>query len=156
MANKYTALPLPPKEELVKLYYEEFKSQQEIGVMYSTTQKVVFSWFKKLKIKSRTAYKRNQRGSKNDSWKGDNATYAALHYRVQAERGKAYMCDECNRSDGGIAYDWANQTGKYNDVNDYKMMCRSCHFKKDGHKKNFPNNGMIPNLNMRKVIDGKY
>ena len=29
-------------------------------------------------------------------------------------------------------YDWANLTGKFYDVNDYKQMCRSCHSIFDG------------------------
>jgi hypothetical protein len=155
MANKYTALQLPPKKDLEALYHGKFMSQSEVGLIYKTTQKVVYSWFKKLGIKSRVAYKRNQYGENNSSWKGSSATYAALHYRVQNNKGKADHCVECGRNDKGINYDWANQSGNYSDINDYKMMCRSCHFKMDGHKRNFPNNNLKPNLNKRKLIDGK-
>ena len=33
-------------------------------------------------------------------------------------------------------YDWANLTGHYDDPNDYKRMCRSCHWKYDERIKN--------------------
>ena len=155
MANKYTRTPIPPKEDLEQLYHVELKTQIEIGNHFGVSQKVVFGWFRYLGIKSRVAFKRDQSGKNNSSWKGDNATYAAMYYRVQSQRGKAAKCEECGRSDDGMTYDWANQTGNYNDVTDYKEMCRSCHFKKDGHKKNFPNNDLVPNVNKRKIIDGK-
>lgn len=155
MANKYTAIKIPEKQDLEYLYNELFMSQKEVGKVYGTTQKVVFSWFKKLGIKYRVAYKRFQNGSYNDNWKGDKATYAALHYRVQSARGKANKCEECNRRDDGISYDWANQTGNYADIWDYKMMCRSCHYKLDGVFKNLPNNSYAKNINIRNVIDGK-
>jgi len=155
MANKYTKTPAPEKSELEYLYHKKYMSQTEIADHYKVSQKVVWRWFRDLRIKARIPYKRNQKGSKNHSWKGENATYAAFHYRVKSSRGKADKCEKCGRIDKGIKYDWANQTGNYADINDYKMMCRSCHFKKDGHKKNFPNNSYIPNINIRKMIDGK-
>jgi hypothetical protein len=131
----------PPREDIVIMYFNENMSQVEIAEKYGTTQKVVWRWFKTLGLNARVAAKRDQKGENNSSWKGSKATYAAYHYRVRSVKGKADRCDECGRNDGGITYDWANQTGKYEDVNDYKMMCRSCHFKKDGHKNNFPKRG---------------
>lgn len=129
--NKYLKTPHPAKEELERLYFMEFMSQVEIASKFKTTQKIVFRWFKDLGINSRIAAKRNQRGGLNHQWKCDKASYAAFHYRVSGLRGKANKCEKCGRSDAGIVYDWANQTGKYNEVTDYKMMCRSCHFKMD-------------------------
>ncbi len=146
---------VPTKTELEELYHSQFKTQSEIGKVYGVSQKVVFGWFKDLGIETRIPYKRNQKGEDNSSWKGSEATYAAYHYRVQSARGKADHCESCGRSDDGIAYDWANQTGNYEDVNDYKQMCRSCHFKKDGHRHNLPNRAREKNINKRKLIDGK-
>lgn len=145
---------VPPKEVLEDLYHTQIKTQFEIGKLYNVSQKVVFGWFKDLGIVSRIAFKRNQSGENNSSWKGDNATYAAYHFRVQSAKGKADHCEECGRSDDGISYDWANQTGNYQDIEDYRQMCRSCHFKMDGHKNNFPNRKEEKNINKRKLIDG--
>lgn len=146
---------MPPKDDLEKLYFIDFKSQKEVGEVFGTTQKVVYTWFKKHGIKSRIPYKRNQRKENNSSWKGSNVTYAALHYRVSSEKGKADKCSVCGRSDNAICYDWANVTGNYLEINDYVMMCRSCHFKHDGHKANFQNNNHPKLINKRKLIDGK-
>ncbi len=146
---------MPAKDEIEEMYNGRNMTQIEIAACYGTTQKVVFRWFKDLGIKSRTPAKRNQLKENNSSWKGNNATYAAFHYRVKSERGKADHCEECGRTDNGIKYDWANQTDKFEDINDYKMMCRSCHFKKDGHKNNFPNRREVKMVNKKKIIDGK-
>lgn len=134
MANKYTALPMPPKKDLEYLY-QKGMTQSEIGRNYKTTQKVVFSWFRKLGIESRIPFKRNQNGPNNDSWKGDDATYAAFHYRVESQRGKPRLCMVCGDLQSKV-YEWANLTGRYNDVNDYARMCRSCHRKYDKNRKN--------------------
>ena len=146
MANKYTALKVPPKKDLESLYYGDFRSQKEIGEVYGTTQKVVFSWFRKHNIKSRIPYKRNQTGENNTSWKGDKATYAALHYRVSSARGKAEFCDVCGETDLSLRYEWANMTGNYTDVNDYKSMCCSCHKIHDRIGENF----FIKRINKRR------
>jgi len=150
MANKYTALPIPSKEILEKLYFDEVKSQKEIGEFFNTTQKVVFSWFKKLGIKSRIPYKRNQLKENNSSWKGDNATYAAFHYRVEKERGKPHYCSVCGTMDKN-RYEWANLTGNYNDINDYARMCIPCHRKYDLIRRKKINKNTI-NVNRKKQI----
>lgn len=126
MANKYTAYPVPPKEDLECLYFEKQMTQVEIADHYGKTQKMVFSWFKKHKIKSRIARKRNQIGESNHSWKGNKATYAAFHYRVEAVRGKPHYCSACGTLNA-TRYEWANLTGKYEDLNDYARMCIKCH-----------------------------
>lgn len=138
MANKYTALPMPPKTDLEKYYFDQYKTQAEIAEIYSTSQKVIFSWFKKLGIKSRIPFKRSQSKEKNSSWKGDDATYSALHYRVEKERGKPSVCQACGTMDANI-YEWANLTGRYQDTSDYMRMCRSCHRKYDKNRKNSSN-----------------
>lgn len=155
MANKYTKTPNPPKKDLESLYFIEFKSQLEISKIYNVSQKIVWRWFRDLKIKSRKPYKRFQRGENNHNWKGDKASYSAFHYRVYSLRGKANMCEECGRDDDKIVYDWANITGNYNNVYDYKMLCRSCHFKLDGHKNNLPNSKNPKLTNKRKLLNGK-
>ena len=63
-------------------------------------------------------------GKNSINWKGDEVGYSAFHLRVQKERGKAGICEKCGSSK---FVDWANQTGKYEDVSDYKQLCRKCH-----------------------------
>lgn len=151
MANKYTKTPNPSKALLELMYHQWIMTQSEIAIEFNTTQKVVFRWFKDLGIKSRIAFKRDQKGSKNNSWKGKNITYAAMHCRVQSIRGKANHCDICGESDPSKRYEWANISENYLDVNDYLQMCCSCHKKHDKIGENF----RIKRINKRQLIDAK-
>lgn len=135
MSNQYTFTPLPDKIKLQYLYHTQGLTQSEIGDELNVSQKMVFGWFKKLGIKSRVAKKRNQEGSNNDSWKGDEAGYSALHYRVIKERGQPSFCEYCKTSEAK-RYEWANLTGKFEDVNDYIRLCCSCHKRLDRGTKN--------------------
>jgi hypothetical protein len=74
---------------------------------------------------------RFQPGEANPHWRGDSASYSAFHKRVVAARGPADHCS-LNCNSGNTRYEWANLTGHYEDVNDFAMMCRPCHFKYDG------------------------
>ena len=136
--NKYHKTPEPPKHDLERMYHADMMSQSEIAAQYGVTQKIVWRWFKTLGIKSRKPFKRNQIGSNNGSWKGDDATYAAFHYRVVSERGRPKECEVCGTKEVNKTYDWAC-VGDYTKTSDYKRMCRSCHWKHDKIANNFPN-----------------
>ena len=133
MANQYTANPVPSD---LNEHYLSGMSQHEVAAHYGVSQKVVFGWMRKAGIQARVAAKRNQKGSLNSSWKGDAATYAAFHYRLQSLKGTPSVCEVCGTTDTKRTYDWANLTGRYHDPEDYKRMCRSCHWKHDGKIKN--------------------
>lgn len=137
MANRYNGLRIP-KEELERLY-NAGKTQFEIGEVYGVNQQAVQKWFKKLGIKARTAKRRNQNGDKNDSWKGDKASYSAFHYRVQAKRGKPSLCAMCETKKAK-RFEWANMTGDYADVYDYVRLCKSCHSRFDDIHSNLTKN----------------
>jgi hypothetical protein len=63
----------------------------------------------------------------NPSWKGNNASYKALHQWVRRHKHKPELCEICNNK---TPYDTANISGEYKrDVNDYQWLCRACHFK---------------------------
>jgi hypothetical protein len=113
--------------EKARELYEGGMSQAEVASALHTSQKVIHNVFKRNKYKCRVAAKRNQYGENNGTWKGDKATYAAFHYRVDVQRGKPQECSVCGRTDGGIYYEWANLTSNYQDVSDYSRMCRKCH-----------------------------
>lgn len=68
------------------------------------------------------------KGDKHWNYKGDDAGYSAFHLRVQSERGVASLCSRCKSAS---FVEWANLTGKYEDVNDYEQLCRKCHHKFD-------------------------
>ena len=130
MANKYTYNP-PFTKEQIEVDYSAGLSQCEIAERYGTTQKVVWRAMKNFGVKARVAAKRNQRGDNNDSWRGGVAGYTAMHRRVEVASGKPKKCEYCGTTDLKKVYDWANLTGRYEDPQDYRRLCRSCHCKLD-------------------------
>lgn len=64
-------------------------------------------------------------GPDHPNWKGDDASYSAIHYFVRRIRGKARVCENCGFE--GKCH-WANISGEYKrDPADYKSLCPSCH-----------------------------
>ena len=113
----------------IKLY-EGGRTQSEVAQQLRVTQKVIWRLFKNAGYKCRIAKKRNQRGEQNTSWKGVDAGYAALHYRVQKVRGTPSICSMCETTNAK-RFEWANVTGNYANVYDYVRLCKSCHSKFD-------------------------
>jgi hypothetical protein len=140
MSNKYTySIPFT-EQQLTRCYQDEGMTQTEIAERFGTTQKVVWNAMRRFGIPARVPFKRNQRGSNNSSWRGDAATYTAFHNRVTAAKGQPKHCEECGTTDPSKTYDWANLSGNYADINDYKRMCRSCHWKLDDKIQNITKN----------------
>ena len=131
MSNQHTYSP-PFNESVLRAEYDSGKTQKEIAKKYNTSQKVVWLAMKRYGIAARAAAKRDQRGSKNSSWKGAAASYQAMHVRMQSHFGRPQRCDECGTTDKRKSYDWANISGNYSDMSDYRRLCRSCHWKLDG------------------------
>lgn len=115
----------------VRSLYSDGHTQYEIAAILHTTQKVVWRFMKANGITARTACKRNQWGERNHSWKGELASYKAMHQRLTVRFGKLKRCEQCGTTDKRRSYDWANLTGDYGDVTDYRRLCRSCHWKLD-------------------------
>lgn len=72
-------------------------------------------------------------GLNHHFWKGDKASYSALHHWILREKGKPTVCQECGfESDKSKLVQWANISGDYKrDLNDYKALCAKCHFEFD-------------------------
>ena len=69
---------------------------------------------------------------KNPQWKGDNASYSAIHLHLRKHFPPPNACPEC----GFIGQlDLACVNGIYNrDIRNYKYLCRLCHMKLDSPK----------------------
>lgn len=77
-------------------------------------------------------------GENHPAWKGDKASYVAIHIWVSRKLGKANKCEDC-QSLANKKYEWANISGKYKrDISDYKQLCTSCHRKYDYKQISFP------------------
>ncbi len=111
--------------ERVRAFYEAGHTQAEVAALTGLTTKVVFNVMRRGGIVAPA----------NSYWKGDGATYEALHKRVEQARGRPSKCEQCGTERPAANYDWANLTGNYADVNDYKRMCRSCHRKFDNQRR---------------------
>lgn len=129
MANKYTKLC--PDMNKMKALYLGGMTQKEVAKEMGLTQKIVWRCLRDYGLKCRKAAPRNQKMNLNNNWKGKDATYTAFHYRIQALKGRPLLCEVCGTTASYKTYDWANLTGRYDDPNDYKRMCRSCHWKYD-------------------------
>lgn len=69
---------------------------------------------------------------KSHNWKGDDVSYHGLHVWVRNRLGKPFMCEQCGKDDKDTRYEWSNIDGEYKrDLNDYIMLCVSCHRKRD-------------------------
>jgi hypothetical protein len=67
------------------------------------------------------------------NWKGDDASYSALHKRVETLRGTPSLCAVCGTTQRRV-YHWANLTGHYADPQDYARMCVPCHRRYDAQR----------------------
>lgn len=66
----------------------------------------------------------------NVNWKGDGASYVALHQWIRRKLGKPQICIHCGTAE---KLQWANKSHKYfRAIEDWISLCRFCHRKYDG------------------------
>lgn len=66
-----------------------------------------------------------------NNWKGDKASYHAMHAWVARHRGKPQKCEHCGTTEKRM-YHWANKSRRYKrDLTDWIRLCRPCHSKYD-------------------------
>jgi len=70
-----------------------------------------------------------QIGIDNKNWKGDSASYYAIHQWVRRWYGAPKICEYCNKDNlTGRYIDWANKSGNYKRIrSDWIRLCKSCH-----------------------------
>ncbi len=65
-----------------------------------------------------------------------NPSYSSVHKWLVKRFGKADHCEKCGRNDRLTRYEWSNISRENKRVRlNYKMLCASCHRKKDGTDK---------------------
>lgn len=111
------------------------------GMTVAEIQACIPSGFKaqniieRCEIPTRAAVPRDQTGTANPMWRGGEAGYSALHLRVEAARGKPSRCACCDTTDPSLHYEWANLSGRYEDVTDYARLCPPCHHRLDARRR---------------------
>lgn len=109
-------------------------TQAEIAKDIGSTQKAVFTAMRRFDLPRRPQSPRDQRGPKNNAWKGTDAKYQAKHARLYRSQGQPKKCEVCATTTAK-SYDWANLTGDYDNPKDYRRMCRSCHRRYDNARR---------------------
>lgn len=80
-------------------------------------------------------------GEKHFAWKGDKASYEAIHTWVKNHKGNPVKCEVCSKEGCRLEssknkrwnLQWANKSGKYlRDLDDWVGLCVPCHSKFDG------------------------
>lgn len=103
-------------------------------------------------IKQRIIKKRKG-GTYRKTWKwGARPNYSHCHLRVRKLRGTPQHCEHCGSADDPSKhYEWANVSGRFEDVNDYIRLCKQCHIAYDRERR--AQNGLptSPNANRWKA-----
>lgn len=90
---------------------------------------------RKLSKEHRLKIGKSEKGEKHFAWKGENASYRAVHSWISKWKGKPKMCEMCGTIKN-ITYHWANIDHKYRRVlDDYIRLCVKCHRKYDKIRK---------------------
>lgn len=73
---------------------------------------------------------RDQRAELNPGWKGEQASYNAVHKWRQRNRPKTGNCQDCRTEARTV---WANISGecRRDDDSDWRELCYSCHQRMD-------------------------
>lgn len=74
-----------------------------------------------------------QANENNGMWKGDDASYVAIHMWVRRHKGVPSKCEHCaKKSNQPRVIQWANIDHKYKrDLDEWISLCVSCHKKYD-------------------------
>lgn len=120
--------------------YRSGLTQTEISKAVGISQKVIWNLMRRHGIEARVAKARHpMSGPTHPSWRGNIAGKQAFHRRLYAQFGKPKHCAKCGTTEARH-YDYANLSGRYEDIDDYMPMCRSCHWKYDDKISNITKN----------------
>ena len=114
----------------VNQLYRQGMSQDTIAITLGISQKVVWRLMRQHGMRTRNRKEAALRKGANPNWKGSGACYTALHQRVRRQLGIPQKCEECGRADDTL-YEWANQSGRYDEPSDYRRLCVRCHRRQD-------------------------
>ena len=114
-------------DDVVARLYQSGMTVVEVATVLGLTRKPVERSLARSGVTLRKAARRDQWGPKNHMWKGHAAGLTPLHRRLDRRFGSPRHCSVCGSTDAARTYDWANLTGNYAELSDYKRMCRSCH-----------------------------
>lgn len=118
--------------------YESGATIRELATKYGVSYRAVWQAMEKRGIERRSKAVRDQTGERNPNWLGDKASYFGMHKRLRKIKGKPSHCENCGITDPHKKYQWANISGNFGDMDDYKRLCISCHAKFDNTVSRLP------------------
>jgi len=84
-----------------------------------------------VKPNSGTITKGMYANERHPQWKGNNASYQAIHQWMSRHFGKPSRCEMCGTMEAK-KFEWANLDGKYTrNRDDWMRLCSKCHHKLD-------------------------
>lgn len=73
----------------------------------------------------------DNRGERHGLWKGERASYGAIHFWVYRNFGRPTSCEICLENKKRL--EWSNISGEYKRVRkDWRQLCVKCHRNIDG------------------------
>lgn len=140
----YQIPPFCTKTELEYDYLTLDMSETEIAEKYHLPGRSrVSTWRKRFGIPAKPQARRHRPSP--HLWREGKMTYGGYHARVRSVRGCPKRCEVCATEEPSKRYEWANLTGDYSNIWDYKRMCRSCHHKHDRMWTHLYKDGKHPN-----------
>lgn len=105
-----------------------FQKGNKIGINRIPWNKGISIHSEKIKEQIGKAHK----GKNNHYWKGNKASYSALHKWVNRWKGKPKICIDCSITCKERTIWWSNINHKYRRIlSDYEARCVPCHRKYD-------------------------
>lgn len=95
-----------------------------------TVRMKISAQLKGRKLSPETRYKMSlsRRDEKHYGWRGDKASYSAIHSWVLRKKGKPTHCSNCRATNTGRNIHWSNRDHRYRRVlDDFIALCASCH-----------------------------
>ncbi len=68
-------------------------------------------------------------GSDHPNWKGDDASYSAIHNWVRRQKGEPSLCEGCGATESK-RFEWSSIGHEYlRSVDNWIRLCKSCHLR---------------------------
>lgn len=129
VANKMNVFTDKDREKL-KEKYALFKSQGKLDNLAKELGRTKQFICRQARLFGLT----NSKGPHPYARKEGANPYSRYHANVRSVKGCPHKCEVCGEDNPRKWYEWANMTGRYDDPEDYKRMCRTCHRKHDKNR----------------------
>ena len=130
--HKYN-IPIRTKSEIFKgnkiNLGRKLSEEHKLKISNTLTGRKLTEEHKKNISEGKKGRSSTQQNENHPQWKGDNASYYAIHIWVNNHKSKPDFCDICGENK---ILELSNKDHKYRrNIEDYQYLCRKCHGKFD-------------------------